>query len=40
MFPLGKTGGLIEALVITLQDADSQPEFPLGKTGGLIEAFR
>ena len=38
MFPLGKTGGLIEAqrgrgfVVVDL------PVFPLGKTGGLIEA--
>ena len=38
-FPLGKTGGLIEAncsrlLVIPIM------EFPLGKTGGLIEAMK
>ena len=36
-FPLGKTGGLIEAPCPT-NNRNWQYEFPLGKTGGLIEA--
>ena len=36
-FPLGKTGGLIEALIGDLVLRRLGP-FPLGKTGGLIEA--
>ena len=38
MFPLGKTGGLIEALVFVHAHGVGQFAFPLGKTGGLIEA--
>ena len=38
MFPLGKTGGLIEAPVIGAIVRFCAPLFPLGKTGGLIEA--
>ena len=37
-FPLGKTGGLIEAQRPPA-GASRQREFPLGKTGGLIEAI-
>ena len=37
VFPLGKTGGLIEAW-IPGSGAGALYEFPLGKTGGLIEA--
>ena len=36
-FPLGKTGGLIEASYSLRYHAIVE-EFPLGKTGGLIEA--
>ena len=36
-FPLGKTGGLIEALT-GRNLSHGQLGFPLGKTGGLIEA--
>ena len=36
-FPLGKTGGLIEAHNQATEDNDGDT-FPLGKTGGLIEA--
>ena len=42
MFPLGKTGGLIEALRVPTWAlptwAPAGVLFPLGKTGGLIEA--
>ena len=37
-FPLGKTGGLIEALRFPLYRSFYFHWFPLGKTGGLIEA--
>ena len=37
VFPLGKTGGLIEAMS-ALGVVTSGYRFPLGKTGGLIEA--
>ena len=38
-FPLGKTGGLIEAIGdVRSQRAVIPFRFPLGKTGGLIEA--
>ena len=37
-FPLGKTGGLIEAGTYSRYLAIKTPWFPLGKTGGLIEA--
>ena len=37
VFPLGKTGGLIEAYM-ALFGATDVSSFPLGKTGGLIEA--
>ena len=37
-FPLGKTGGLIEAQRSTLASYTNPSQFPLGKTGGLIEA--
>ena len=39
-FPLGKTGGLIEAWRMPLQPSSRTRRFPLGKTGGLIEAIR
>ena len=38
MFPLGKTGGLIEALAAAGCRRRRSRGFPLGKTGGLIEA--
>ena len=38
MFPLGKTGGLIEALLHSTTFIRVSCMFPLGKTGGLIEA--
>ena len=37
-FPLGKTGGLIEAPLHSSQWWMVPQWFPLGKTGGLIEA--
>ena len=37
-FPLGKTGGLIEAVQRLVIVARGHRVFPLGKTGGLIEA--
>ena len=37
-FPLGKTGGLIEALRVQGRRFAQRLLFPLGKTGGLIEA--
>ena len=37
-FPLGKTGGLIEARSSSARFGSTMPAFPLGKTGGLIEA--
>ena len=37
-FPLGKTGGLIEARIQELHLLSGITPFPLGKTGGLIEA--
>ena len=37
-FPLGKTGGLIEAARPAMMLWTWIPSFPLGKTGGLIEA--
>ena len=40
MFPLGKTGGLIEARARSATTAMTTGRFPLGKTGGLIEAER
>ena len=39
MFPLGKTGGLIEANGVP-GGPGAADRFPLGKTGGLIEACR
>ena len=39
MFPLGKTGGLIEAMPYPSRLSISRRVFPLGKTGGLIEAL-
>ena len=38
LFPLGKTGGLIEARQILPGLVHTGGRFPLGKTGGLIEA--
>ena len=38
-FPLGKTGGLIEARVVRVGLVARVNAFPLGKTGGLIEAM-
>ena len=38
LFPLGKTGGLIEANNIKSSSSPDSIRFPLGKTGGLIEA--
>ena len=38
VFPLGKTGGLIEARQARTHRRRRSPAFPLGKTGGLIEA--
>ena len=38
MFPLGKTGGLIEASMGFPPPRRTGTPFPLGKTGGLIEA--
>ena len=38
MFPLGKTGGLIEAARLAGMVNGILAVFPLGKTGGLIEA--
>ena len=38
MFPLGKTGGLIEAVDTRRDPPCRSRRFPLGKTGGLIEA--
>ena len=38
-FPLGKTGGLIEAASGSVSSALVSTWFPLGKTGGLIEAL-
>ena len=37
-FPLGKTGGLIEAAASGYEYGGRRAQFPLGKTGGLIEA--
>ena len=37
-FPLGKTGGLIEADYVRNASCSRRWVFPLGKTGGLIEA--
>ena len=37
-FPLGKTGGLIEAVLPGAARNGTPASFPLGKTGGLIEA--
>ena len=37
-FPLGKTGGLIEARAWLTRAYRRDTKFPLGKTGGLIEA--
>ena len=39
-FPLGKTGGLIEAPRHQVRQRHHRHGFPLGKTGGLIEARR
>ena len=38
-FPLGKTGGLIEAQRVVEGLLGGTWQFPLGKTGGLIEAM-
>ena len=38
-FPLGKTGGLIEAPLPGHAPGCRRQSFPLGKTGGLIEAW-
>ena len=38
VFPLGKTGGLIEATAFLRSAGTEYESFPLGKTGGLIEA--
>ena len=40
MFPLGKTGGLIEAIRNLGNHGSAFATFPLGKTGGLIEAVK
>ena len=40
LFPLGKTGGLIEASSARPVVGARSGAFPLGKTGGLIEAGR
>ena len=38
MFPPGKSGGLIEAMLITCTGFSNPYRFPPGKSGGLIEA--
>ena len=39
MFPPGKSGGLIEAMLITCTGFSNPYRFPPGKSGGLIEAI-